>query len=102
MFYSVIKIVLTPLNHPKRSAYPNSQVNMAEPGECELSQDKEMQGTCTEGYVHMNDVTSLDNVKVIDIRTKVSVHMSDMTTSTIVQDKDSSHVPLESNRHGKR
>ena len=73
---------------------------MAELGECESSQDKKMQRTCTEGSVCTNDVTLLDNVNVIDIRTKVSVCMSDVTTSNIVQDKDSSHVPLESNEHG--
>ena len=82
---------MTRLNCPKRSAYPNSQVKMAEPGECESSQDEKMQGTCTEGSVCTNDVTSSDNVKIIDIRTKVSIRMSDVTTSNIVQDKDSSH-----------
>ena len=61
-----------------------------------------MQGTCTEGSVCTNDVTCSDNVKIIDIRTKVSVRMSDATTSNIVQDKDSSHVPLELNQHEKR
>ena len=70
-------------------------------GECESSQDKKMQGTCTEGPVCTNDVTPSENAKVIDIRTKVSVRMSDVTTSNIDQDKDSSHVPLESNQHGK-
>ena len=74
---------------------------MAELGECESSQDKKMQGTCTKGPVWMNDVTLSDNVKVLDVRTKVSVCMSDVTTSNIVQDKDSSHVPLESNQHRK-
>ena len=93
---------MTRLNHPKRYAYLNSQVRMVELGECESSQDKKMQGTCTEGFVCTNDVISSDNVMVIDIRTKVSVCMSDVATSNIVQDKDSSHVPLESNQHRKR
>ena len=67
---------------------------MAELGECESSQDEKVQGTCTEGSVRTNDVTSSDNVKVIDIRTKVSVCMSDVTTSNIIQDKEISHVAL--------
>ena len=71
------KIVMTQLNCPKRYAYPNSQVNMAELGECKSSQDRKIQGTHTERSVRTNDVTSSDNVKVIDIRTKVSVCMSD-------------------------
>ena len=74
---------------------------MAEPGECESSQNKKMPGTCTEGSVCTNDVTYLDNVKIIDIRTKVSVRMSDVTASNIVQDKDSSHASLELNQHRK-
>ena len=74
---------------------------MVELGECESSQDEKMQGTCMEGCICMNNITLSDTVKVIDIRTNVSVCMSDMTTSNIVQDKDSSHVPLESNQHGK-
>ena len=79
--------------------YPNSQVKMAEPRECDLSQDEKIQGTCTKRSVQTNDVTSSDNVKNLDIRTKVSVCMSDVTPSNIVQDKDISHVPLESNQH---
>ena len=67
---------------------------MAEWGECETNQDEKMQGTCTEGFVCTNDVTSSDSVRVID-----TVCMSDVTTSNIVQDKGSSHVPLESNQH---
>ena len=63
---------------------------MAEPGECELSQDEKMQGTCTEGSVCTNDITYSDNVKIIDIGTNVSVCMSAMTTSNIVQDKEQS------------
>ena len=84
-----------------KSPYPNSQVKMAELVECESSQDRKMQGTCTEGSVCTNDITSSDSVKIIGIRTKVSVCMSDVTTSNIVQDKNSSHVTLESNQHGK-
>ena len=91
------EIVMTRLNCPKRSTYSNSQVKMAELGECESSQDEKMQGACTEGSVHTNGITSSDNVKVIDIKNKVSVRMSDVTTLNIVQDKDSSHVLLESN-----
>ena len=83
------------------STYPNLQVKMAELGECKSSQDKKMQGTCTEGSIRTNHVTSSNTVKVTEIKTKVSVHMSDVTTSNIVQEKDSSHVPLESNQHGK-
>ena len=72
---------------------------MVEPMECESSQDEKIQGTCTKGSVWTNDVTLSDNVKALDIRTKVSVCMSDVTPSNIVQDKDISHVPLESNQH---
>ena len=83
------------------SLNPNSQVKMAElgVGECGLSQDKKMQGACTKGPVRTNDVTLSDNVKALDIRTKVAVCMGDMTTSNIVQDKESSHFPLKSNQH---
>ena len=75
---------MTRLNRPKKTAYPNSQAKMAELGECESSQDEKMQGTCTERTVRTNDVTSSDNVKILDIRTKVSVYMSDVTPSNIV------------------
>ena len=54
---------------------------MAEQGEYESFQDKTIQGTRTEGFLCINDVTVSDTVNVIDTRTKVSVHMSDATTS---------------------
>ena len=59
--------------------YPNLQVKMVELQECKSSQDKKMQGTCTEG----------------------SVRTSDMIISDIVQVRDIRHVPLESKQYRK-
>ena len=64
---------------------------------------------CYEGHLLTKVVTKIPNHSYHDkeavllnvIRTKVSVCMSDMTTSNIVKDKDSNHIPLESNQHGK-
>ena len=52
---------------------------MVELQECKSSQDKKMQGTCTEG----------------------SVRTSDMIISDIVQVRDIRHVPLESKQYRK-